>query len=66
MKISLKSLAIKDECINWQGTAEEKSLLIGYEVSTVWTEQGCGLSIETEFEQHRRRFSGVLHPETDK
>ena len=62
-QLLLKPLGDQSSCEKWNKTKEMEMIWIGYDIDTKWDGQGCSLLIETEFEQHRRRFSGEIKRE---
>ena len=59
----MRPLSEEEACQMWNKTKEIEMIWVGYDIDTKWDGQGCVLSIETELEQHRRRFSGEIKRE---
>ena len=56
----LMALVDAKTCQSWSKTKEIEMIWVGYDINTVWNGEACSLVIDTEFEQHRRRFSGTI------
>ena len=56
----LLPLIDSETCRSWSKTREIEMIWVGYDISSEWNGEVCSLVIDTEFEQHRRRFSGTI------
>lgn len=59
----LEPLRVQEACQAWSKTKEMEMIWVGYDIDTKWDGQRCSLVVETEFVQHRRRFSGEIKRE---